>query len=127
MKVLIILLIVFVIYQIIRYLIILYNRSILPIYYSHGELVGRYAYFIYDITYKYGIISIMDAKETNITVYYSTFQNKCKLPPYLTNDIVKIIKFKNGKYYIDNNIYIKKIGKGITQPLGEPYYINKQY
>ena len=49
MKVLIILLIIFIIYQVCKYLIVLYNRSILPIYYSHGELVNRYARYICNI------------------------------------------------------------------------------
>ena len=118
MKILIILLIVFVIYQIIRYLIILYNRSILPIYYSHGELVDRYAHYICNIDKNHCIIAIMDYKDTNITVrYLDGFR------PYVLGDIVKISKFKNGIYYIGPETYEQT---NINNP-NKRYYSSHEY
>ena len=100
MKVLIILLIIFIIYQVCKYLIVLYNRSILPIYYSHGELVNRYARYICNIDKNRCIVAMMDYKDTNITVrYLNGFR------PYVLGDTVKISKFKNGIYYINPKTY----------------------
>lgn len=71
------------------------NKSDLPLEYRNGELVGKKVKYITSLDDKYCLVKITESNDFLIT----RFSKKLFLCYYY--DYVKVVRFHNGEYYVE--------------------------